>query len=222
VFRETNITCLGQLNALAETQGIASLTIEPEGNTVTERTWRHYAIYRLSHWGLKQINGTEISDEEQRTADNMYAGLADLVLWSLPESLLQPLLLRLRLNETCAASRMTAKEWLAADRSLKSVVGKEALQWKKLTGPVQDEAVVRQRGKVCFNQMLENTCNVSEPMARSTFLGSKFSPFLLQAVEKLQRLDKLWDTMLFEIVRNALIDYSQIDAYVRNLLNELK
>ncbi|XP_052868070.1 uncharacterized protein LOC128274027 [Anopheles cruzii] len=200
IFRETNITCLGQINALAESQGIASLTIDPEGNPLAAKAWRNYAIYRLSHWGLKQVNGTEVTAEEVQTAENTYAGLSDLVLWSLPEGLLQPLLQRLRLEETAHASKMTAKEWLMqADPSLKNIVGKEALQWKKHS-TTQDDTVMRAKGKAYFGKMLENTCN---------------------AVEKLQRLETMWPSLLLEMIRNTLIDYSQIDVYVKAMLMEL-
>uniref|UniRef100_A0A182JS02 Dynein axonemal assembly factor 1 homolog n=1 Tax=Anopheles christyi TaxID=43041 RepID=A0A182JS02_9DIPT len=200
IFRETNITCLGQINALAESQGIASLTIDPEGNPLAGRPWRSYAIYRLSHWGLKQVNGAEVTPEEVQQAEAQYAGLSDLVLWSLPEGLLQPLLQRLRLEETAHASKMTAKEWLMqADPSLKNIVGKEALQWKKHS-TTQDDTVMRAKGKAYFGKMLENTCN---------------------AVEKLQRLETMWPVLLLEMIRNTLIDYSQIDVYVKGMLVEL-
>jgi leucine-rich repeat-containing protein 49 len=61
IFRETNIYCLGQLNALADIQGLTSLCIECDGNTITHKEWQKYAIYRLSHWGLRIINGMEVS-----------------------------------------------------------------------------------------------------------------------------------------------------------------
>ena len=199
IFRETNINCYGQINALAECQGLASLTIDPEGNPIASKPWRSYAIYRLSHWGLKQINSIEIAEDEIQLAENMYSGLADLVLWSLPESLLQPLLTRLRLEEAYV-SKMSAKEWLMqADSSLKSIVGKEALQWKK-PSTSHDESTMRHKGKAYFSQMMENTCN---------------------AVEKLQRLEAMWPTTLVELIRNTLIDYSQIDVYVKNLLLDI-
>ncbi|EAA01243.5 AGAP002013-PA [Anopheles gambiae str. PEST] len=200
IFRETNIACLGQINALAESQGIASLTIDPEGNPLAGRPWRSYAIYRLSHWGLKQVNGAEVTPEEVQQAEATYAGLSDLVLWSLPEGLLQPLLQRLRLEETAHASKMTAKEWLMqADPSLKNIVGKEALQWKKHS-TAQDDTAMRAKGRAYFGRMLENTCN---------------------AVEKLQRLETMWPVLLLEMIRNTLIDYSQIDVYVKGMLVDL-
>lgn len=205
-FRETNITCLGQLNSLAEIQGLQSIVIEPEGNLICTKKWRSYAIFRLAHWGLKQINGQDITEVETEEADRMYGQLPDLVLWSLPESLLAPLLSRLRLEEPCQASRLSAKEWLMqAEPSLKCVVGKEALQWRKSpTGNgnhlQQFDESIRGKGQQCFTQMMENACN---------------------AVEKLEKLETLWPTMLNDLIRNTIIDYSQLDTYVKNLQKSL-
>ncbi|CRK99179.1 CLUMA_CG012512, isoform A [Clunio marinus] len=201
VFRETNFVCLGQLNAIADTQGLKAITIDTEGNPLTNKNWRTYAIYRLSHWGLKQINGVEITDDEIAEAESTYAGLADLVLWSLPDSLLQPLFTRLHVDETILTNKMTPKEWLMkhADDSIRNVVGKEALQWKKTTSQ-QDELAIRVKGKMYFSKMMENTVN---------------------AVEKLQKLEYLWQNVLLEMIRNTLIDYNQIDIYVRNLMTDI-
>uniref|UniRef100_A0A1A9WLE7 Dynein axonemal assembly factor 1 homolog n=1 Tax=Glossina brevipalpis TaxID=37001 RepID=A0A1A9WLE7_9MUSC len=280
VFRETNIAYLGQLNALAELQGISSLFIDPEGNSITTKDlWRQYAIYRLSHWGLKLLNAREVTTEEVDEANSIYAGLSELILWSLPDAMLQPLLARLRLEESCTASKMFPKQWLLKpdNQSLRLVVGKEALQWKKansnnqenhklptpqqvrllqlqyaydgnavpignsiatstatitttttmtatnltlsttlsssssivptttitttaITPMTNSSLSIRERGKIHITLMMENTCN---------------------AVEKLHKLETLWPSMLLEIVRNTLIDYSQLDVYVRNLMTEL-
>lgn len=130
IFKETNIQCLAQLNALAEIQGLQSLYIETDGNPITGKQWRCYAIFRLSHWGLRVINGVPVTEEEIKTANEEYQSLSDLILWSLPDVLLQPLLVRLRLEGH--ESEQKAKQWLlAADPALRSVVTKEALQWKK-------------------------------------------------------------------------------------------
>lgn len=61
IFKETNISHLGQLNALAEVQGLTSIQIEAEGNPIISKNWRVYTIFRLSHWGLKIINGKEVN-----------------------------------------------------------------------------------------------------------------------------------------------------------------
>lgn len=248
VFSETSLTTLGQLNALADVQGIQSLVVERPGNAMCEKNWRPYAIYRLSHWGVRQINGEEVREADIEAAHRMYEGLSDLVLWSLPDAVLEPLLVRLRLEETCTASRLTPKQWLLqADAALRSVVGKEALQATGHgTGPGNsgnaggngsgmasrnartntgsfaqqqqqqqqlqhhhhhhhhhaDEvcATVVQRGKRHLRSMMVQTCD---------------------AVEKLQRLETLWPAMLMEFIRNTLLDYAQLDVYVRNHMAEL-
>ncbi|XP_073841266.1 uncharacterized protein [Musca autumnalis] len=248
VFRETNIHCLGQLNALAELQGLTSLYIDPEGNPLTNKElWRQYAIYRLSHWGLKTLNGLEVTAQDIDQANSIYVGLSDLILWSIPDAMLQPLLARLRLDESCSASKMLPKQWLLKpdNRSLRLVVGKEALQWKKSNPPLatttatassdfnQQSLLIpstlpspwltlattslssslsypsssslsaltqRERGKIYFTIIMENTCH---------------------AVEKLHKLEQLWPMMLLNIVRNTLLDYSQLDVYIRDLMAEI-
>jgi leucine-rich repeat-containing protein 49 len=59
-FKETNISHLGQLNALAEAQGLNSIQIEAEGNPIISKNWKVYAVFRLAHWGLQIINGTQV------------------------------------------------------------------------------------------------------------------------------------------------------------------
>lgn len=60
VFKETNIQILAQINALSEIQGLVSLNIDKDGNPITEKNWESYAIFRLSHWGLRVINGRNV------------------------------------------------------------------------------------------------------------------------------------------------------------------
>jgi len=59
VFKETNINLLGQLNALAEVQGLTSIQIDA-GNPIVSKDWKMYAIFRLAHWGLAVINDKEV------------------------------------------------------------------------------------------------------------------------------------------------------------------
>ncbi|CAG9795893.1 unnamed protein product [Diatraea saccharalis] len=54
--RATGLQWLGQLHALAELRGLTGLSILSEGNPIYSKTWREYAVYRLAHWGLKEIN----------------------------------------------------------------------------------------------------------------------------------------------------------------------
>ena len=57
-----------------------------------------------------------------------------MIMWSLPESLLQPLLRRLQSEQSRNKNEeiVTAKQLLLEnDTALRSVVGKEALQWRR-------------------------------------------------------------------------------------------
>lgn len=76
----------------------------------------------------------QITAEEIELANQEYAGLIDIVTCSLPDSLLQPLLQRLHLEKVQRQSgeQITAKQFLFnCDLALRSVVAKEALQWRK-------------------------------------------------------------------------------------------
>jgi len=199
IFRETNINCLGQLNALADIQGFTSLQIEPEGNPVCRKEWRSYAIYRLGHWGLKVVNGREVLDEEVAGAAEEYGGLRDLVLWCLPDTLLQPLLHRLRIDGG-GRSQQSARHWLLnADASLRAVVCKEALQWRRGT-LTQDDVLWRHKGRVHLGQLIEQTCS---------------------AAEKLKMLEEEWPSILHQLIRDTLFDYSQLDSYMKRCIHEL-
>lgn len=74
----------------------------------------------------------QITEDEIKRSHGEYQSLSDLVLWSLPDVLLQPLLVRLRIDVNHGVTEQNAKKWLLkADPELRSVVSKEALQWKK-------------------------------------------------------------------------------------------
>ncbi|XP_063242496.1 leucine-rich repeat-containing protein 49 [Bacillus rossius redtenbacheri] len=200
-FRETNISHLGQLNALADVQGLSSLRIEPEGNPIVLKEWQSYAVYRLGHWGLHVVNDKEVSEDEASAASEEFQGLSDLVLWSLPDSLLQPLLARLRLDD--GARPASAKQWLwGADPALRAVVSKEALQWRR-GGPSQvgEDVMWRRRGRIYFGRLLEVVC---------------------AAVEKLRLLEDQWQSILLELITETLVDYSHLDSYMKKCMAALK
>ncbi|XP_050426245.1 leucine-rich repeat-containing protein 49 [Adelges cooleyi] len=197
-FRDTNIYCLGQLNALADLQGIVSLYIHEDGNPISRKDWQPYAIYRLLHWGLKSINEVEIDDNQIIKSSDTFKGLSDLVLSSLPESLLTPLLNKLQLDYSAEEN---ACKWLkSSDPALRSVVCKEALQWRK-NGNAQDECIWRHKGIVHFNALINTTC---------------------LAMAKLLLLEQEWPHVLKELIQNTLVDYSQLEDYMKKKLNELR
>lgn len=198
IFRETNINCLGQLNALADVQGFTSLQIDSEGNPICQKEWQSYAIYRLAHWGLKTINGKDVTEEEISAASEEYQGLRDLVLWCLPDSLLQPLLNRLRIDS--GRNQQSARQWLwTADAALRSVVAKEALQWRRGT-LTQDDVLWRHKGRLHLGHLIDLTCS---------------------SAEKLQMLEQEWPSILNQLIRDTLVDYSHIDSYMKRCMQDL-
>ncbi|KAG7200054.1 hypothetical protein KM043_000503 [Ampulex compressa] len=201
-FKETNVAHLGQLNALAEVQGLRSLSLEA-GNPIVSKNWKTYAIFRLAHWGLASINGKEITKEEMESANREYAGLVDIVMSCLPESLLQPLLHRLHLEKAQRQSgeRITAKEFLfKSDPALRSVVAKEALQWRK--GNVsQEDLIWRHKGKVHLLDIINHT---------------------VEAIQKLERLRKEWPSILRELIRDTLFDFSEMDEYMKRCTKRIE
>ncbi|KAH0534507.1 leucine-rich repeat-containing protein 49 [Cotesia glomerata] len=196
IFKETNISHLGQLNALAEVQGLTSIQIEAEGNPIISKNWRVYAVFRLSHWGLRIINGKEVSPGEIEAANKEYSGLVDIVMWSLPETLLQPLLQRLHLEKVqrLNGEQITAKQFLFnSDPALRNVVAKEALQWRR-GNVTQDDLILRHKGKIHLSNYIDQT---------------------VDAIQKLQSLEKEWPNILYEIIRTTLTDYSQMNLYMK-------
>ncbi|KMQ92907.1 leucine-rich repeat-containing protein 49 [Lasius niger] len=201
-FKETNISLLGQLNALAEVQGLTSIQIDT-GNPVVSKDWKMYAIFRLAHWGLAMINGKEITAEEIELANKEYAGLIDIVMCSLPDSLLQPLLQRLHLEKVQRQSgqQITAKQFLFnCDPALRSVVAKEALQWRK-GNVTQEDLIWRHKGKMHLLNLINLTIN---------------------AIQKLQVLEKQWPCILYEIIYNTLSDFSEMDVYMKRCSKTLE
>ncbi|CAH0724249.1 unnamed protein product, partial [Brenthis ino] len=195
--RATGLQHLGQLHALAELRGLTGLTIMPEGNPIFMKTWREYAIYRLAHWGLKEINDEPVTDEEIKSANQTYNGLSDIVLRALPDAPLQPLLSRLGKNGNSSAS---AKAWLrAADPALRDVIAKEALQYKK--GHVsQEDMNWRVRGGGQLSHAIELACG---------------------AAVRLRTLELQWPTIFVDMIEDVLKDFADMDSHVKDQMRML-
>ncbi|XP_075981764.1 uncharacterized protein LOC142980281 [Anticarsia gemmatalis] len=195
--RATGLQWLGQLHALAELRGVTGLTVLPEGNPIHSKIWREYAVYRLAHWGLKEINDEPVTDEEIKSANKTYGGLSDIVLRALPDAPLQPLLSRLGRSGN---STVSAKAWLrAADPALRDVIAKEALQYKK--GHVsQEDMSWRVRGRGQLSHAIELACG---------------------AAQRLRALEVQWPTILVEMIEDILKDFSDMDAHVKDQMKML-
>ncbi|XP_026763325.2 leucine-rich repeat-containing protein 49 [Galleria mellonella] len=196
-FRATGLQWLGQLHALAELRGLTGLTVLPEGNPIHAKSWREYAVYRLAHWGLKEINDEPVTEDEIKSANKIYNGLSDIVLRALPDAPLQPLLSRLGRSGN---STVSAKAWLrAADPALRDVIAKEALQYKK--GHVsQEDMSWRVRGRGQLSHAIELACG---------------------AAQRLRALELQWPTILVEMIEDILKDFSDMESHVKDQMRLL-
>ncbi|XP_063830336.1 leucine-rich repeat-containing protein 49 isoform X2 [Ostrinia nubilalis] len=195
--RATGLQWLGQLHALAELRGLTGLSVMSEGNPIHTKIWREYAVYRLAHWGLKEINDEPVTDEDIKAANQTYGGLSDIVLRALPDAPLQPLLSRLGRSGN---SSVSAKAWLrAADPALRDVIAKEALQYKK--GNVsQEDMSWRVRGRGQLSHAIELACG---------------------AAQRLRTLELQWPTMLIEMIEDILRDFSDMESHVKEQMRML-
>ncbi|CAG4987088.1 unnamed protein product [Colias eurytheme] len=195
--RATGLQYLGQLHSLAELRGLGSLTVLPEGNPICMKTWREYAIYRLAHWGLKEINDEMITEDEIKSANETYNGLSDIVLRALPDAPLQPLLSRLGKSGN---SSVSAKAWLrAADPALRDVIAKEALQYKK--GSVsQEDMSWRVRGRGQLSTAIELACG---------------------AAQRLRLLELQWPIIFVDMIEDILNDFADMDSHVKEQMKAL-
>ncbi|KAI5633199.1 leucine-rich repeat domain-containing protein [Phthorimaea operculella] len=196
-FRATGLQWLGQLHALAELRGVTGLTILPEGNPIHAKIWREYAVYRLAHWGLKEINNETVTEEEIKLANITYNGLSDIVLRALPDAPLQPLLARLGRSGN---STVSAKAWLrAADPALRDVIAKEALQYKK--GHVsQEDMSWRVRGRGQLSHAIELACG---------------------AAQRLRALELQWPVILIEMIEDILRDFANMESHIKQQMDML-
>lgn len=65
----------------------------------------------------------------------------------------------------------------------------------------QDECIWRHKGLVHFNSLINTTC---------------------LAMAKLLLLEHEWPHVLKELIQNTLVDYSQLEDYMKRKLNELR
>ncbi|XP_026549283.1 leucine-rich repeat-containing protein 49-like, partial [Notechis scutatus] len=84
-FKETNLTTLQQFNALAHLRRLEQLTVESEGNPVVTFTlWKFYVLFRLNHFNLQKINGSEVTQNDMIMAERLFGILAYVASSNMP------------------------------------------------------------------------------------------------------------------------------------------
>ncbi|XP_045606345.1 leucine-rich repeat-containing protein 49 [Procambarus clarkii] len=216
MFVETHLAKCSQLNALAELHQVTSLEVGREGNPLTQTPyWRLYAIFRLSHWGLRVINGLEVSEEERTEAAVMFSPLSQLAFTCLPRDQLAAFLSshHHHANDQGISSPRTgsgghdpgsSREEPEAPRlnvpHLQELIGKEALQYRPVGRLTQDES----SSLVCA--------------------GRQARQLVVWTYDSLHRLNihqSTWPSVLHDLVRDAVTDLAK-PTYGKQCLEDVK
>ena len=169
----------------------------------------------------------QITERDIELANEEYSGLTDIVMWSLPESLLQPLLQRLHLEKAqkLNGEQITAKQFLFnSDPALRNVVAKEALQLRR--GNVTQVLDANTKKKLKNFQVFNKQTNYSKEDLISRHKGkvhlSNMIDQTIDAIQKLQILENEWPNILYEIIRDTLNDYTEMDLYMKRCSKTLE
>ncbi|TRY79764.1 hypothetical protein TCAL_08100 [Tigriopus californicus] len=200
-FLETDIHCLGQLNALGQLQGITSLFIGDEGNSIHPKNWKTYAVYRLEHWGLQYINNTEITDQDILEANQTYGSVGELALMVLPHNQILALVKKFELT---GSGRDLTNESnidvlsLIKDPNVKEIIAKESLQYKPRKAESTEEL---EKHHEALLELME--------------VGHS-------ALHKFGRLEQEWGTLLPILIKRILSQYSDLRQYKKDTLLKLE
>lgn len=204
-FECANLCSLPQLNALAQISELQQLTIEREGNPLTELSlWRLYAIYRLGS-SLTIINNTSISSYERAKADDIFGGLGQAVTCFLPKYRLSSLLNNPRVKQLFLKEKgysLNALQRQSETQVASDVVMKAALIYK----PHLDEAVLPSY-KVVGKQLLQKSLNSVE-----------------ETMKKRLVFQTLWPSIFMEMAIDSLKSFADINRRMKlsmtNLLHQ--
>jgi leucine-rich repeat-containing protein 49 len=200
VFTATNIRTLAQFNALANVRRLDNLTVETDGNPVTELSlWRPYVVFRLAHFSLKRINGVEVSVADVVSAEKFFGPLANLVESKIPQSRLATLL----------GDRK--KQLLADDRTKRT----PADSFKTFSSPGDKPETVGRAVFVYPSQVQKS----QEQITRSSLVKSVLHSLTADATlinRRRAALSSDWPSILSDLVRSAVIDMWDHHAYAKH------
>ncbi|XP_073068207.1 leucine-rich repeat-containing protein 49 isoform X7 [Manis javanica] len=146
-FKETNLVMLQQFNALAQLRRIDQLTIDPQGNPVVNFTlWKYYVLFRLSHFSMQKINGTEVTQNDMVTAERLFGILAHVASSELPQY---------RLISILGDARKKQFQYLLDTKAKKPGVVNEENDSKRLAGENTNHATLNYTTRDFYNEKLE-------------------------------------------------------------------
>ncbi|XP_004628827.1 leucine-rich repeat-containing protein 49 isoform X3 [Octodon degus] len=210
-FRETNLVMLQQFNALAQLRRIDQLTVDPQGNPVVNFTlWKYYVLFRLSHFSMQKINGTEVTQNDMIMAERLFGILAHIASSELPQY---------RLISILGDVRKKQFRYLLETKGKKpGIVNEENNDSKRLVGENTNRATLNYTTREFYNEKLED---IKE---KKKFCKMYMEDLMKEATEinmKNEALQKLWPQMFIELVRDAVIEIRNKNSYMKLCLQQI-
>ncbi|XP_062946649.1 leucine-rich repeat-containing protein 49 isoform X2 [Cynocephalus volans] len=209
-FKETNLVMLQQFNALAQLRRIDQLTIDPQGNPVVNFTlWKYYVLFRLSHFSMQKINGTEVTQNDMIMAERLFGILAHVASSELPQY---------RLISVLGDARKNQFRYLLETKGKKPGVNEENNDSKRLVGENTNRATLNYTTKDFYNEKLE------EIKEKKKFCKMYVEDLVKEATEinmKNEALQKLWPQMFIELVKDAVVEIRNKNSYMKLCLQQI-
>ncbi|XP_021565627.1 leucine-rich repeat-containing protein 49 isoform X2 [Carlito syrichta] len=210
-FKETNLVMLQQFNALAQLRHIDQLTIDPQGNPIVNFTlWKYYVLFRLSHFTMQKINGTEVTQNDMVMAERLFGILAHVASSELPQY---------RLISILGDARKKQFRYLLETKGKKSgIVNEEINDSKRLIGENTNRATLNYTTRDFYNEKLE------EIKDKKKFCKMYIEDLVKEATEinmKNEALQKLWPQMFIELVRDAVMEIRNKNSYMKLCLQQI-
>ncbi|XP_004421821.1 PREDICTED: leucine-rich repeat-containing protein 49 isoform X2 [Ceratotherium simum simum] len=210
-FKETNLVMLQQFNALAQLRRIDQLTVDPQGNPVVSFTlWKYYVLFRLSHFSMQKINGTEVTQNDMIMAERLFGILAHVASSELPQY---------RLISILGDARKKQFRYLLESKGKKpGIVNEENNDSKRLAGENTNRATLNYTTRDFYNEKLE------EIKEKKKFCKTYIEDLVKEATEinmKNEALQKLWPQMFIELVRDAVIEIRNKNSYMKLCLQKI-
>lgn len=210
-FRETNLVMLQQFNALAQLRRVDQLTIDPQGNPVVNFTlWKYYVLFRLSHFSMQKINGTEVTQNDMIMAERLFGILAHVASSELPQY---------RMISILGDARKKQFRYLLESKCKKpGILCEETNDSKRLMGENTNRATLNYTTREFYHEKLE------EIKDKKKFCRLYVEDLVKEATAinmKNEALQKLWPQMFIELVRDAVIEIRSKDSYMKLCLQQI-
>ncbi|XP_072807226.1 leucine-rich repeat-containing protein 49 isoform X5 [Vicugna pacos] len=210
-FKETNLVMLQQFNALAQLRRVHQLTVDPQGNPVVNFIlWKYYVLFRLSHFSMQKINGTEVTQNDMIMAERLFGILAHVASSELPPY---------HLISVLGDARKKQFRCLLETKGKKpGTVSEENDDSKRPAGENTNRAALHYTARDLYHEKLE------EIKEKKKFCKMYIEDLVKEATEinmKNEALQKLWPQMFIELVRDAVIEVRNKSSYMKLCLRHI-